>query len=169
MFEPIYNLSQDKLLALQKHIDKNLEKGFIWHSKFPVGVPILFLKKKNGFLHMCVNYCGLNWLIIKNWYLLPLISRLLDRLNHAKINIKIDLRGTYNLVHIRESDEWKWHSKFVTTILNMLWCLLVLLMHILFFNIWWMMFSMNIWMILRFVTSMTFSFFRRTWQTMNAM
>jgi len=107
MFQPIYNLSQDKLLALQKHIDKNLKKGFIWHSKFPIGVPILFVKEKNGFLHMCLNYHGLNWFIIKNWYLLPLISRLLDRLNHAKMYIKIDLHGAYNLVHIRENDEWK--------------------------------------------------------------
>jgi len=52
-------------------------------------------------------YHGLNWLTIKNWYLLPVISRLLDQLSHAKVYTKIDLRGTYNLVHIREGDEWK--------------------------------------------------------------
>ncbi len=38
---------------------------------------------------------------------MPLILRLLDQLNHAKAYIKIDLRGAYNLVHIREHDEWK--------------------------------------------------------------
>jgi hypothetical protein len=54
---------------------------------------------------MCVEYHGLNWFTIKNRYPLPLISRLLDQPNHAKVYIKIDLHGAYNLVHIREGDE----------------------------------------------------------------
>jgi hypothetical protein len=45
---------------------------------------------------MCVDYCGLNWLTINKWYPLPLISRLLDQLNQAKVYTKIDLRGAYN-------------------------------------------------------------------------
>jgi hypothetical protein len=56
---------------------------------------------------MCVDYRGLNRLIIKNWYHLALISKLLDQLSHAKVYTKIDLHGTYNLVCIREGDEWK--------------------------------------------------------------
>jgi hypothetical protein len=56
---------------------------------------------------MCVDYHKLNWLAIKNWYLLFLISRLLDQFNIAKIYIKINLCGTYNLMHIQKSDEWK--------------------------------------------------------------
>jgi len=59
-FEPIYNLSQNELLALQKYIDKNLEKRFIQHSKSLDGALILFVKKKDGSLHMCVDYHGLN-------------------------------------------------------------------------------------------------------------
>jgi len=54
MFGPIYNLSQDELSTLQKYMDKNLEKGFIWHSKFPVSVPILFVKKKKKGFYTCV-------------------------------------------------------------------------------------------------------------------
>jgi hypothetical protein len=50
---------------------------------------------------------GLNKVTIKNWYPLSLISRLLDQLGQAKIHTKIDLRGTYNLIHIKEGDEWK--------------------------------------------------------------
>ncbi len=96
-----------KLLTLQKYIDENLEKGFIRHSKFLVGVPILFVKKKDGFLRMCADYHGLNWLTIKNQYLLPLILGLLGQLNHAKVYTKIDLHGAYNLVCIWKSDEWK--------------------------------------------------------------
>ncbi len=56
---------------------------------------------------MCVDYCGLNRFTIKNRYPLPLILGLLDQLSHAKMYTKIDLHGTYNLVHIREGDEWK--------------------------------------------------------------
>ncbi len=56
---------------------------------------------------MCVDYCGLNQLTIKNQYLLPLISKLLDQLNHVKVYTKFDLHGAQNLVCIRKSDEWK--------------------------------------------------------------
>ncbi len=57
--------------------------------------------------YACVDYCGLNRLTIKNWYPLPLISELLDQLNHTKMYTKIDLCGAYNLVCIRKGDEWK--------------------------------------------------------------
>jgi hypothetical protein len=65
------------------------------------------VKKKDGLLRMCVDYCGLNKITIKNRYPLPLISGLLNQLGQAKIYIKIDLRGTYNLVRIKGGDEWK--------------------------------------------------------------
>jgi len=77
-FGPIYNLSQNELLALPKYIDKNLEKGFIWHSKFPTSALILFVKKR-GWIFMHV--CWLLWTKLthhQDQYLLPLISRLLD-------------------------------------------------------------------------------------------
>ncbi len=90
-----------------KYIDENFMKGFIWHSKSPIGVLILFVKKKDASICMCVNYHGLNRLTITNHYALPLISRLLDQLSDAKKYTKIDLRGTYNLVCIQEGDEWK--------------------------------------------------------------
>jgi hypothetical protein len=106
-FGPIYNLLQVELATLCEYINENLKKGFIWQSKFPIDALILFVKKKDGFLGMCVNYHGLNWLTIKNWYPLPLISSLLDRFNHAKMYTKIDLHGAYNLVCIRKGDEWK--------------------------------------------------------------
>jgi hypothetical protein len=53
--EPIYNLSQTELTTLREYIDENLSKNFIQHSKSPVGAPILFVKKKDGSLHMCVD------------------------------------------------------------------------------------------------------------------
>jgi hypothetical protein len=54
-----------------------------------------------------IEYHVLTQLTIKNQYPLPLILGLLDLLNHVKMYTKIDLRGTYNLVHIREGSKWK--------------------------------------------------------------
>jgi hypothetical protein len=56
---------------------------------------------------MCVDYRGLNKIMIKNRYPLLLISRLLNQLSQSKIYTKIDLRGAYNLVRIKRGDEWK--------------------------------------------------------------
>jgi hypothetical protein len=106
-FGPIYNLSQNKLLTLRDYLDENLAKNFIRHSKSPEDAPILFVKKKDGSLWMCVDYRGLNKIMIKNQYPLPLISRLLDQFGQAKIYTKIDLWGAYNLVQIKGGDEWK--------------------------------------------------------------
>ncbi len=106
-FGPIYSLSQNELIALRVYLDENLAKNFIQHSKSLAGAPILFVKKKDSSLRMCVDYRGLNKVTIKNRYPLPLIPGLLDQLGRAKIHTKIDLRGAYNLVRIKEGDEWK--------------------------------------------------------------
>jgi hypothetical protein len=54
-----------------------------------------------------VDYCGLNKITKKNHYPLPLILGLLEQLGSAKIFNKIDLRGAYNLVQVKEGNEWK--------------------------------------------------------------
>ena len=64
-FGPIYNLSHNKLVALREYLHENLAKNFIWHFKSLAGAPIFFVKKKDGSLHMCVDYCGLNKITIK--------------------------------------------------------------------------------------------------------
>ncbi|QRW24326.1 Retrotransposable element Tf2 protein [Rhizoctonia solani] len=69
--------------------------------------PILFVKKKNGKLRMCVDYRRLNSMTKKNAYPLPLPQNLIEKLQGAKIFSKFDLRAGYNLVRIKEGDEWK--------------------------------------------------------------
>ena len=88
-------------------IDCMLEKGFIRPSKSPFGSPILFVKKPDGFLRLCVDYRKLNELTIKNHYPLPLISELFDRLKHVKYFTRLDMQDAYNRIRIAESDEWK--------------------------------------------------------------
>jgi len=106
-FGPIYALSATELTALRDYLDENLVRGFIQPSTSPAGAPILFVKKKDGGLRLCVDYRGLNNVTIKNRYALPLIAELVDRLQGVKYFTKIDLRGAYNLVRIAKGEEWK--------------------------------------------------------------
>lgn len=106
-FGPLYNLSANELEVLKGYIDENLKKGFITRSTSPAGAPILFVKKKDGGLRLCVDYRGLNRVTIKNRYPLPLIGEALDRLVGAKVYTKLDIRSAYNLIRIKEGDEWK--------------------------------------------------------------
>ena len=106
-FGPLYNLSEHELGVLKEYIDKNLKSGFISASKSSAGAPILFVKKRDGTLRLCVDYRGLNAVSIKNKYPIPLISEILDRLQKARLFTKLDLQGAYNLIRIKEGDEWK--------------------------------------------------------------
>ena len=104
---PIYRLSETELETLRAYLDENLAKGFIRSSTSPAGAPILFVKKKDGSLRLCVDYRGLNRITKKNRYPLPLIDSLLDRLRDARLFTKLDLRGAYHLIRIAAGDEWK--------------------------------------------------------------
>lgn len=106
-FKPMYGLSPSELEVLKEYIDENLGKGHIRHSKSPAGAPVLFVKKKDGSLRLCVDYRGLNTITVKNRYPLPLPNEILDRLQGAKHFTKIDLRAGYSHVRIAEGDEWK--------------------------------------------------------------
>jgi hypothetical protein len=106
-FHPIYPLNETQLQALREYLDENLRKGYIRPSKSPAGYPILFVPKKNGKLRLCVDYRQLNDITIKNRYPLPLASELRDRLHGAQWFTTLDLKGAYNLIRIKEGDEWK--------------------------------------------------------------
>jgi len=87
----IYSLSKFEQETLKKFIDKNLTNGFICSTSLPHGAPVLFVKKKDGSLRLCVDFCGLNRITKKDQYPLPLISDLLDSPRKACIYTKIDL------------------------------------------------------------------------------
>ena len=106
-YSPIYPLSTTKLHVLREYLHNNLAKGFIRHSTLSASAPILFVKKKDGSLRLCIDYRGLNLLTKKNWYPLPLIGEALDWLSGAKIYTKLDIGVAYNRVQMKEGDEWK--------------------------------------------------------------
>ena len=68
---------------LKLQLKELLDKGFIQRSIYPWGAPVLFLKKNDGSLRMCIDYLQLNKLTIKNKYPLPRIDDLFDRLQDA--------------------------------------------------------------------------------------
>ena len=92
---------------MKKYLEENLAKGFIERSESPAGATVLFVKKKDGSLRLCVDYRGLNRVAVPNRCPLPLISETLDRLYGCSIFTKMDMRGAYNLLRIAEGDEWK--------------------------------------------------------------
>lgn len=106
-FGPIYGLSERELTVLREYLDENLKKGFIRRSESPAGHPILFVPKKDGSDRLCVDYRKLNDITIKNRYPLPNISELQDRLAGAQYFTALDLRGAYNLIRMKEGEEWK--------------------------------------------------------------
>ncbi|KAJ1208721.1 hypothetical protein NDU88_004104 [Pleurodeles waltl] len=103
----VYALSEHENQHLRKYLDQILENGFIRPSKSPAASPLFFVPKPNGELQTCIDYRGLNKVTIKNKYPLPLIPALLEQVKRAKIYTKLDLRGAYHLVRMREGDEWK--------------------------------------------------------------
>ena len=104
-YGPIYGLRPVELETLKAYIETNLANGFIRPSKSPAGAPILFDRKSDGFLRLCIKYQGLNNLTIKNRYPLPLIRESLDRLERARRFTQLDLTSTYHQMRIREGDE----------------------------------------------------------------
>ena len=100
-------MSEKELKALKDYIDDMLGKGFIRSSNSPAGALVLFVKKKDGSLRLCVDYRALNRITRKNRYPLPLIGPLVDQLQKAKYFTKLDLRAGYNNVRIAEGHEWK--------------------------------------------------------------
>ncbi len=106
-YGPIYALSPVELETLKAYIKTHLKTGFIWPFKSPADAPILFDKKLDGSLHLCVNYWGLNNLTIKNRYPFLLIGEELDRLGRTKRFTQLDLTSAYHQMRIWEGDEWK--------------------------------------------------------------
>ncbi|MBW0581713.1 hypothetical protein O181_121428 [Austropuccinia psidii MF-1] len=101
----IYSLSNQESEKLQAYISENVEKGFIQPSSSSTGAPVLFVKKNNGGLLLCVDYRKLNAVTRKNRYPVPPMNQLLTVFNGSTIFSKIDLHGTYSLLRIKEGDE----------------------------------------------------------------
>ncbi|KAG7583880.1 Ribonuclease H-like superfamily [Arabidopsis suecica] len=99
-----YRMAPAEMAELKKQLEELLDEGFIRPSSSPWGAPVLFVKKKDGSFRLCIDYRGLNKIMVKNKYPLPRIDELLDQLGGAKWFSKIDLASGYHQIPIEPSD-----------------------------------------------------------------
>lgn len=97
---PLRRMSPLELDTLRNTINDLLARGLIRPSESPWGAPVLFVKKKDGSLRLCVDYRALNAVTIKNRYPIPLIDELLDRLSGAHYFSALDLCSGYHQVRM---------------------------------------------------------------------
>ena len=103
----VYPLSREEREEVREFVKEQLRKGYIQPSKSPQMALVFFVEKKDGKKRMVQDYRYLNEWMIKNNYLLPLISNVLENIGTKKIFTKMDLRWGYNNMRIKEGDEWK--------------------------------------------------------------
>ncbi|XP_012461396.1 uncharacterized protein LOC105781401 [Gossypium raimondii] len=102
-----YRMAPKKLVKLKAQIQELLDRGFIRPSVSSWGVPVLFVKKKDETMRMCIDYRQLNKLTIKNRYPLSRIDDLFDQLQEASVFSKIDLCSGYHQLIVKEADVYK--------------------------------------------------------------
>ena len=99
-----YKMAPSYLKELKVQLQELLDKGFVRPSVSPWGAPILFVKKKDGTLRMCIDYRHINKVTVKNKYPLSRIEDLFDQLKGVGVFSKIDLRSGYYQLRVKEVD-----------------------------------------------------------------
>ena len=102
-----YRMAPPKLEKLRRQLTELLDMVFIQPSKNPYDASVLFQKKHDGSLRMCIDYRALNKVMVKNKYPISLIADWFDQLGRARYFMKLDLSLGYYQVRIAEGDEPK--------------------------------------------------------------
>ena len=115
-----HRMAPVELQELKVQLHELLDKGFIRSSTSPWGPPVLFAKKKDNILRLCIDYRQLNRVTIKNRYPLPRIDDLFDQLRGARVYSKIDILTNYHQLRVRETNipktgfrMWYGHFEFI--------------------------------------------------------
>jgi len=85
-------ISREEKEKVREFMEEQLRKGYIRPSKSPQTLPVFFVGKKDRKKRIVQNYQYLNKGTVKNNYLLPLISDLIDTMGMKKVFTKMDLR-----------------------------------------------------------------------------
>ena len=99
-----YHMASVGLKELIVQLQELLDHGFIRPSVSPWGALVLFVKKKDGTMWLCIDYIQLNKVTVRNKYPLPHIDELLHQLQGAKVFSKIDLCSRYHQLKVNDSD-----------------------------------------------------------------
>ncbi|XP_048446753.1 uncharacterized protein LOC125480212 [Pyrus x bretschneideri] len=104
---PPYRMALAELRELKLQLQELVDKGYIQPSMSLWGVSVLFVKKKDGSMRLCIDYRQLNRVTVKNRYPLPRIGGMFNQLKGAQVFSKIDLRSGYHQLLIQEEDVQK--------------------------------------------------------------
>ena len=98
---------QDELQLLREYIDEMLANGKVQPGSGALGCPDFFVKEKTGKMRLVVDYRGLNAITIKHSYPIPLMTTLMEQIQDSTWFTKLDLKNSFNLIRVKEGDEWK--------------------------------------------------------------
>ena len=101
VYKAPYRMAPVELRELKTQMQDLLDKGIIRPNVSPWGAPVLFVKRKDGNMRLCIDYRELKNLTIKNKYPLPRIDDLFDQLKGTIYFSKIDLRSGYHQLKIK--------------------------------------------------------------------
>ena len=104
-FEKLYSMLLAELNTLKVYLNNAVEAGIIQKSISPAASSVMFILKSDSSLHLIIDYKRLNDITIKNRYLLPLISDMLNCLQGARRFTKLNCKDAYNCIHIKGGDE----------------------------------------------------------------
>jgi len=100
-------MSKEELVVMKEWLEDNMTKGFRCQSSSPYVAPCLFAKKPDGGLRLCIDHWNINSKTVEHRYTLPLMRETLNLLEESQMHTKLDLRGAYNQVWVKEGEENK--------------------------------------------------------------
>ena len=119
-------MASSELKELKEQMEELVNKDFVKPSTSPWGASVLFVKKKDGSLRLCIDYRELNKVTIRNQYPLPRIDDLFDQLQGARVFSKIDLRSGYHQLKTWSEDvpkiafrTWYGHYEFLVMLFGL--------------------------------------------------
>jgi hypothetical protein len=99
-----YRMTTTEICELQMQLKELLDLGLIMPNLSPWGALVIFLKKKDGSLRLCIDYRDLIHATVKNRYLMPRIDDFFDQMKGAVVFANIDLQLGYHRLRIKEGD-----------------------------------------------------------------
>ena len=99
-----YKLSHQEKIELNKQVEALLAQGFVRPSASPFNSPVLFVKKKDGTMRLCIDYRILNNNTVKDKFPIPRIDEIISKFGKAKVFSKLDLMSGYFQVRINDED-----------------------------------------------------------------